>query len=157
MEESGIKKDNLEKIGEAIENISEAWNANDFGALLKHLMELAGEVGKISPELAPLILPLAQAYGSAVKPITDELAKVAGNGIGYGYEKAAEIYTEISPQMEKYEGAKASHYARKIKILMKVKFTRREAMEILLTEMAKSKQGMEKFSKNLPPLKKKEE
>ena len=156
MEGLSIEEKDLEKIAETIENITNVWDANDLGALLKHLMDLAGEIGKISPEVAPLILPFAEAYGSAVKPITDELVKVGGKAISYGYEKAAEIYTDISPQMEKYEEAKAAHYARKIEILMKAKFTRREAMEILLTDMANDKRIMEQVSK-LPISKKKRE
>lgn len=152
-EESG-ELDNvaLEEIKEALSNLGAAIELGDYGAVMQGLLTLPDKLGQLSPVFAPLMGALVGRYGALARPYLDQLVPLLAEVMGYGYEKMAEIDEAVASRAERYDRTQAEAYARKVKVLRTAGFSQREAMEILLTGIARSKQSLQELQKSFSKL-----
>ncbi len=133
----GLNKLDLEAFETLWENIQQAWDEKQYGVVVGNLVILAEKFGEVSPELAPAMGLIIDSYGSAAKPFFDQFFDEGTKATGYFVEQIAEAKKTLLPQFEKHEEVKATIYAMKLRVLKNAKFTRREAMEIILSEISK--------------------
>ena len=136
-----ISEDVLREIVENLEGIIEAWERGNASQLMTHLLSLAENLREASPQIAPILGALIEKYGIALVPFVDELVKLGIEASKYYFEKSVEIGEAIAPYVEKYEEMRAKMYAIKRRSLQKAGFSKKEAMNILLTEIGKASQA----------------
>jgi hypothetical protein len=132
-------------------NVMEAWEAKQYGVAVGNLVVLAEKFKAFSPDLAPALGLLIESYGAAAKPFFDQLFDSGTKTAAYFIEQLAEAKKSLLPQFEKHEEVKAVIYAMKLRMLKKAKFTRTEAMDIILAEISGAKmtrQPWADFAKN---------
>lgn len=136
-EEVEEQKDPFGEITELVEKIQESFDDGDTKAAVGYALVLAEKVAAISPELAGVIKQITQAYGSALKPLSDELCNVISGTIAYSYEKSAQINEGTLKSFEKHMKARAEKMAVMKKAYVAAGFDPAEAMQMILAEMAK--------------------
>lgn len=136
-EEVGEQKDPFSEIAELVEKIQESFDDGDTKAAVGHALVLAEKVAVISPELAKVINKITQAYGEALRPLSDELCNVISGTIAYSYEKSAQINEGTFKSFEKHMKARAERMAAMKKAYVAAGFESAEAMQMILAEMAK--------------------
>jgi len=136
-EEVEKQKDPLSEIAELVEKIQESLDDGNTKAAVGHALVLAEKVATISPELAKMIKQITQAYGEALKPLSDELCDVIAGTIGYAYEKSAQINEGTLESFKKHMKAQAERMAAMKKAYIAAGFEPAEAMQIILAEIAR--------------------
>ncbi|MFA6096446.1 MAG: hypothetical protein WC788_02330 [Candidatus Paceibacterota bacterium] len=136
-EQKEEQKDPISEIGELIEKIQESLDSGDTKVAVGCALALAEKVAAVSPELAVVINKITQAYGGALKPLSDELCNVIAGTIGYAYEKSAQINEGTFESFKKHMKARAERMAAMKKAYVAAGFEPSEAMQIILAEIAK--------------------
>lgn len=130
-------KSNAEKFEEIIQNISECYDKNDIVGFFTNISCLGEEIKPICKELAPFIPELTSSYGTALRPIIDQLIFELIKGIKYGNLTLSNVLESTIDEDKKYQEAKAKHHYNKFNALVSAGFTREEAISIFLAEINK--------------------
>lgn len=132
----------IKEIPEIIEKMQEAANEEEWMTVLGGLQELANKIGEIAPTAAPIMGELLTQYASTIKPITDQLVELIGvKASGYALDKIIESRRALAEKFNELAEIKAEQIASQLKAYEKSGIKRKDAMQIIVAEAGKQKQG----------------